>query len=219
MSDPWLTQLTFELNNDTPYEIKKLMLYLFTDYYEKHYPEKTPTHEEMLELYEKHKPIINMHRDDCYHNVSLQQCQLDGADLYDIDTGEYKLDYMQDIGNHSIGFSIVSLPRSLSRVIEFFEYMAPYIWSRNPILGIVTSDLGHSYLFYYNRNLDIVHKYINLRDSKLEDIPYYKVLKVSLWQSIKCLFGFHEYRLRPNKKLLFCLHCDHIKKIGDSDEL
>ena len=53
MSDPSLVQITFKIKPEMPKDMKRFILYAFTDYYETYYPDKQVTYEEYLELREK----------------------------------------------------------------------------------------------------------------------------------------------------------------------
>lgn len=150
MSNPCLVQFTFKIKSNMPTDMKKFLLFAFTNYYTEHYPAKKPDHKtDIVPLFEKYPQILDMWRNDAYHNVDLQTCQLDSFDLYDIDTNE-TLD--KDNENEQlplIGISIISLPRSIYRVDDFLRLIAPYITSHYPTIGIVTLDSDEEECYYY----------------------------------------------------------------------
>lgn len=167
MSDPYLTQISFKIDNSMPKDMKMLLLYLFTDYYITYYPNKEPDFETVIKpLYEKYPAINFMFRNDCYHNVSVQLCQLDKDDVYDIDD-ENKESYK------SMGVCITSLPRSIDDVDNFFKTIGQYIYSSVPTLGIATLDYGNVCYYYYTNGFEISKHLINIDSNKDETIFVY----------------------------------------------
>lgn len=157
MSDPSLVQITFKIKPAMPYDMKKLILALFTDYFN-YYPEKADD-EEICKISAKYPVIAKLYRNDAYHNVQQQVCQLDTFFLYDIDTedryekvGCWLDDNGNDIPNPlpNIGVSIISLPRTPDIVEQFLELVAPYIDSETCTIGIQHySDYGKIVAYYY----------------------------------------------------------------------
>ena len=102
MSDPSLVQISFKIKPEMPYDMKKFILSAFTDYYEKYYPEKILDVEECLRLRELYPVIGDLARNDAYHNIDMQICQLDSWDVYDIDNNEISHDdghWLDEDGN------------------------------------------------------------------------------------------------------------------------
>ena len=75
MSDPSLVQITFKIKPEMPKDMKRFILYAFTDYYKTYYPDKEVTYEEYLKLREKYPVIGDLDHNDAYHNVDKQNCQ------------------------------------------------------------------------------------------------------------------------------------------------
>lgn len=143
MSDPFLVQFTFVINREMPKDMKTLILYLFTDYYEKYYPNKTPDFQNIiLPLYKKYPPISDMCRNDCYHNAEFQIYHLPVSDVYDLDTEEYYDSGYNETGEHNIGISILSLPRNEQVIDDFLKIVGPYIFTEHQTIGIATWDVG-----------------------------------------------------------------------------
>ena len=137
MSDPSLCQITFEIKENMPEDMKKFILWSFTDYYEKY--EAEPSDEEIEELCKKYPEIDALNRNDGYHNVQQQKCQLDHFDVEN---------------DYPLGVSIISLPRSTSRVDDFFALVGDYIRSSVCTLGIVhdTDYLPTCYYYYFDES-------------------------------------------------------------------
>lgn len=169
MSDPFLVQFTFRINREMPKDMKTLILYLFTDYYEKYYPNKKPDFlTVVIPLYKKYPVILDMCRNDCYHNVEFKTCHLAISDVYDLDTEKYYNDDYTEIMNHTIGISIVSLPRSEKIIDDFLKTIEPYISSKNSTIGITTWDCGNlCYYYYYGKNGIMKQTLSPTKDDKL----------------------------------------------------
>lgn len=159
MSDPSLVQITFKIKPDMPKNMKRFILYLATDYYDKYYKDKEPSHEEYLELMDKYPVIRDLIRNDSYHNVDFQYCKLSKYDLYDLDTLEILHDnghWLDENGNEipnntpDIGICITSLPRRPETLDEFLKLVGPYITSEVCTLGIQHFyDYGKTVAYYY----------------------------------------------------------------------
>lgn len=159
MSDPSLVQISFKIKPEMPKDMKRFILYAFTDYYETYYPDKKVTHEEYLELREKYPVICDLNRNDAYHNVDKQNCQLDMFTVYDLDTLEILHDnghWLDENGNEipnntpDIGVCITSLPRRPETLDEFLKLVGPYITSEVCTLGIQHFyDYGKTVAYYY----------------------------------------------------------------------
>lgn len=155
MSDPYLVQFTFTIKENMPKDMKKLLLYLFTDYYEKYYPEKNPDYsKEICPLLEKYEPIMDFWSSDCYHNIDLQHCQLESNEVYDLDTRDtWDKDsiYAKDrsLRPINLGISIITLPRSKEYIDNFLKLVGPYIGSHTPTIGIATWDCDDVCYYYY----------------------------------------------------------------------
>lgn len=159
MSDPCLVQINFRIKPEMPYDMKKLILALFTDYYETYYPDKSLSQEEYNKLRDKYETISNLCRNDAYHNIEFQTYKLDEYEVYDLDTLEVyeELGYfLDDNGNPipnptpSIGIGITSLPRRPETVEEFLELVGPYIYSTVSTIGICHYfDYGTTVAYYY----------------------------------------------------------------------
>lgn len=181
MSDPSLVQISFKIKPEMPKDMKRLILSCFTDYYEKYYPDKKVTHEEYLELREKYPIIGDLNRNDAYHNVDFQTCNLSEYDLYDLDTLEILHDeghWLDDEGNPipndtpSIGVSITALPRRPETVDGFFKLVGPYIYSEVCTLGICHNyDYGKTVAYYYIDDKGYIKKHI-IKTSKKDEILY-----------------------------------------------
>lgn len=159
MSDPSLVQITFKIKPDMPKDMKRFILYLATDYYDKYYKDKEPSHEEYLELMDKYLVIRDLIRNDSYHNVDFQYCKLSKYDLYDLDTleilhdnGHWLDENDNEIPNNTpdIGVCITSLPRRPETLDEFLKLVGPYITSEVCTLGIQHFyDYGKTVAYYY----------------------------------------------------------------------
>ena len=170
MSDPSLVQITFKIKPDMPKEMKQLILYYFTDYYRKYYPNKELGLSDLCNSKDEYSVIGDLFRNDAYHNVILQQCTLDPSDVYDLDTGEILNDdchFLDDNGNiipnpiPNIGVSIISLPRRPETVDEFFKLVGPYIDSEVCTLGICHNyDYGKVVAYYYMDKLGNIKKHM-----------------------------------------------------------
>lgn len=180
MSNPSLVQISFKIKPDMPKEMKRFILYLATDYYSKYYKDKEPSHEEYLELMDKYPIIRDIIHNDCYHNVDFQICELDTADVYDLDTGEILYDeghWLDDKGNEipndtpSIGICITSLPKRPETVDGFFKLVGPYIYSEVSTLGICHCfDFGDECNYYYRDHLGRIRKHIIRIDNSNDEI-------------------------------------------------
>lgn len=160
MSDPSLVQITFKIKPEMPKDMKKLILTCFTDYYTKFYPNKI-NDDDIRELGKKYPAIYDLERNDAYHNVDFQVCQLSKYDVYDLDTNELfeQLGWFEDENGNKIeednplpdiGISILSLPRSPETVDEFFKLVGPYIISLVQTIGICHHyDYGKTVSYYY----------------------------------------------------------------------
>lgn len=170
MSDPSLVQISFKIKPEMPYDMKKFILSAFTDYYEKYYPEKVLNVEECLRLRELYPAIGDLARNDAYHNIDMQICQLDSWDVYDIDNNEILHDdghWLDEDGNEipndipSIGVSIISLPRNPETVDEFLKLVGPYIYSEVSTIGICHYyDYSKTVAYYYMDELGNVKKHM-----------------------------------------------------------
>lgn len=178
MSDPSLVQITFKIKPEMPKDMKRFILYAFTDYYETYYPDKEVTHEEYLELREKYPVIYDLNRNDAYHNVEKQTCQLDMYSVYDLDTLEILHDighWLDENGNKipndtpNIGVSITSLPRRHDTIDEFLKLVGPYITSEVYTLGICHNyDYGKTVAYYYIDDKGCIKKHI-IKTSKKDE--------------------------------------------------
>ena len=169
MSDPSLVQITFKIKPEMPKDMKKLILALFTNYFD-YYPNKINSDEEIDRICDRYPVIADLDRNDSYHNVNQQRCQLDTYDLYDLDTEERYEEvghWLDNDGNEipnpvpNIGISIISLPRSANTVEKFLELVAPYIYSETCTLGIQHySDYGKTVAYYYIDDERHIRKYM-----------------------------------------------------------
>lgn len=177
MSDPSLVQISFKIKPEMPYDMKRLILYAFTDYYE-YYPDKKVTYKEYLELREKYPVIGDLNRNDAYHNVDKQNCQLDIFTVYDLDTLEILHDnghWLDENGNEipnatpNIGVCITSLPRRPETLDEFLKLVGPYITSEVCTLGIQHFyDYGKTVAYYYIDDKGCIKKHI-IKTSKKDE--------------------------------------------------
>lgn len=178
MSDPSLVQISFKIKPEMPYDMKKFILSAFTDYYEKYYPEKTLDVEECLRLRELYPVIGDLARNDAYHNIDMQICQLDSWDVYDIDNNEISHDnghWLDEDGNEipndipNIGVSIISLPRNQETVDEFLKLVGPYVYSEVSTIGICHYyDYGKTVAYYYIDDKGCIKKHI-IKTSKKDE--------------------------------------------------
>ena len=160
MSDPSLVQITFKIKPEMPKDMKRFILYAFTDYYETYYPDK----------------VVN----DAYHNVDKQNCQLDKYTVYDLDTLEILHDnghWLDENGNEipndtpDIGICITSLPRRPETLDEFFKLVGPYITSEICTLGIQHFyDYGKIVAYYYIDDKGCIKKHIIKTSEKDETL-------------------------------------------------
>lgn len=170
MSDPSLVQISFKIKPEMPKDMKRFILYLTTDYYNTYYKDKKPSHKEYMELMNKYEVIRDLIRNDCYHNIDQQICQLDRSDVYDLDTNEILYDechWVDKDGNSipnptpSIGICITTLPRRPETVDKFFKLVGPYIYSEVCTLGICHySDYGKTVAYYYMDKLGNIKKHM-----------------------------------------------------------
>ncbi len=180
MSDPVLVQFTFQIQKTMPKDMKKLILYLFTDYYDFYYNNKKPSDKEISSLRRKYPEIDNLYRNDCYHNIGLQECHLEEWDVYDLDTNiffnknkEINKDHDCD---YAIGISIISLPRNFDIVDNFLIKVASYIKSSVSTIGIATLDYGfNSYYYYFDKDRNIRKQIFQPNDS--DKIIYERISK------------------------------------------
>lgn len=180
MSDPSLVQITFKIKPEMPKDMKKLILACFTDYYTKYYPNKIKD-DDIRELGEKYPAIYDLERNDAYHNVDFQVCQLDMYTVYDLDTLEILHDvghWLDDNGNEipndtpDIGVCITSLPRRPETLDEFFKLVGPYITSEVCTLGIQHFyDYGKTVAYYYIDDKGCIKKHI-IKTTKTDEILY-----------------------------------------------
>ena len=187
MSDPSLVQISFKIKPEMPYDMKKFILSAFTDYYEKYYPEKTLSVEECLRLRELYPAIGDLARNDAYHNIDMQICQLDVYDVYDLDTLEILHDnghWLDENGNEipndtpAIGVCITSLPRRPETLDEFLKLVGPYITSEVCTLGIQHFyDYDKTVAYYYIDDKGYIKKHI-IKTSKKDEILYNNNQKV-----------------------------------------
>ena len=171
MSDPSLVQVTFKIKSEMPKDMKKLILACFTDYYIKYYPNKIKD-DDIRNLGKKYPAIYDLERNDAYHNVDFQICQLSKYDIYDLDTNELfepRGWFDDENGNKieednplpDIGISIISLPRYTDDIDNFFKLIGPYITSCVSTLGICHNrDYGHECYFYYIDNKGNIRKHL-----------------------------------------------------------
>lgn len=181
MSDPSLVQISFKIKPEMPYDMKKFILSAFTDYYEKYYPKKTLSVEECLRLRELYPVIGDLTRNDAYHNIDFQTCQLDEWFVYDIDNNEILHDEMHRLdenGNEipndipKLGVSIVSLPRNPEVVDEFLKLVGPYIYSEVSTIGICHYyDYGKTVAYYYFDKKNNICKHM-IKTNKNDEILY-----------------------------------------------
>lgn len=177
MSDPSLVQITFKIKPEMPKDMKKLILACFTDYYTKYYPNKIKD-DDIRELGEKYPAIYDLERNDAYHNVNFQVCQLSKYDVYDLDTNELleQRGWFEDENGNKIeednplpdiGISILSLPRRPETVDDFFKLVGPYIVSLVQTIGICHHyDYGKTVSYYYfDRKGNIRKHMIKIDDS------------------------------------------------------
>ena len=178
MSDPSLVQITFKIKPEMPKDMKRFILYAFTDYYKTYYPDKEVTYEEYLKLREKYPVIGDLDHNDAYHNVDKQNCQLDKYTVYDLDTLEILHDnghWLDENGNEipnntpDIGICITSLPRRPETLDEFFKLVGPYITSEVCTLGIQHFyDYGKIVAYYYMDDKGCIKKHI-IKTSKKDE--------------------------------------------------
>lgn len=182
MSDPSLVQVTFNINPDMPVDMKRAILALFTDYYTKYYPDKDKDID-WSELSKKYPVISELCRNDSYHNVTLQVCQLDSYYVYDIDTNEFfnkdRGYFLDENGNripeeiHSLGVSIITLPRYSSTLYEFFKLVGPYISSCVSTLGICHhTDYGTSASYFYQDSHNNIREHVIEIDEIQDNLIY-----------------------------------------------
>ena len=157
MSDPSLVQISFKIKPEMPKDMKKYILDAFTDYY-KYYPNKQPSHEEYLQLMEKYPEICAMHRNDAYHNVDFQTCNLSEYDLYDLDTLEILHDnghWLDENGNEILSIMLWSW----MEIIDGIKFYHTDMVALNPD--------NDSIRMYDVEKLDTKFKIVNKED------PYY----------------------------------------------
>jgi len=182
MSDPSLVQITFKIKPEMPKDMKKLILACFTDYYIKYYPNKIKD-DDIRELGEKYPAIYDLERNDAYHNVDFQVCQLSKYDIYDLDTNELfePLGWFEDENGNKIeednplpdiGISILSLPRRPETVDDFFKLVGPYIVSLVQTIGICHHyDYGKTVSYYYFDKKNNIRKHV-IKTNKNDEILY-----------------------------------------------
>jgi len=180
MSDPSLVQITFKIKPEMPKDMKKLILAYFTDYYIKYYPDKTIDRKEWTKLIKKYDTISDLYRNDAYHNVDFQRCQLSTWDVYDLDTNELfeKRGWFEDENGNKIeednplpdiGISILSLPRRPETLDEFFKLVGPYIKSLVTTIGICHYyDYGKTVAYYYFDRKGNIRKHVIKTDDSDE---------------------------------------------------
>lgn len=151
MSDPSFINITFKIKPNMPEDMKSLILYCFTNYYTKYFPEQKPSEEEYRRLVYKYPEIKDLCRNDAYHNVDFQVCQIKPP------TSEK--DY--------IGVSIISLPRFSNVLDKFFALVGPYINSAVHTFGIMEEDDWSQQTWYYY--IDVSNGCIKKHLIKVED--------------------------------------------------
>ena len=187
MSDPSLVQISFKIKPEMPKEMKQLILYYFTDYYHKYYPDKELGLADLCNSKDEYSVIGNLFRNDAYHNVILQQCTLDPLEIYDLDTGEILHDnghWLDENGNEipndtpSIGVCITSLPRRPETLDEFLKLVGPYIYSEVSTIGICHYyDYGKTVAYYYFDKKNNICKHM-IKTNKNDEILYNNNQKV-----------------------------------------
>lgn len=145
MSDPCFVQISFKIKPNMPQDMRKLILLAFTDYYIKWFPNEKPVEDKCRGLIEKYPVISEFWRNDVYHNVGLQKCQLDENDWI-IRNREKE----PDRHHACIGVSVVTLPRLESQLDEFLSLVGEYIESEVSSIGYQhLRDYGTYACYYY----------------------------------------------------------------------
>ena len=163
MSDPSFINITFQIKPNMPEDMKTLILYCFTDYFEKYFPDKKPSNETYNKLIDKYPEIADLYRGDVYHNVGLQRCQLKEFHIFN---------------KSNIGLSIISLPSFSNALDKFFALVGPYIDSSVNTFGIMEEDDWSKQTWYYYIDSDngcIKKHLIKVEDDDIVVVTYVNV--------------------------------------------
>ena len=173
MSNPSLVQITFQITKDMPVDMKKMILYGCTDYYQKYYNDKKPKWNEYLALSEKYPEIAEMMHNDWNgsHNVEFQRRKLKQEELYDIDTLHRWERSGDEPFGYTIGVSILSMPLQPDVIDRFFKLVGSHISSEVSTLGICHCFyFGDECNYYYRDYLGRIRKHVIRIDNTNDEI-------------------------------------------------
>ena len=167
MSDPSFVHISFKIKPEMPSGMKQYLLLAFTDYYTKYFPDQKPTQEEIEKLTREYEPIATLWRNDVYHNVGFQRCQLDPWDMERPTNPDFpEID--------TVGISITTLPRLSSTIENFFKLVGPYITSSVCSLGYQhEDDYGQTADYFYFDNDGNIRKKV-LKPANEDEVIWYK---------------------------------------------